>query len=116
MPVFNKGKFTIGNQQVKKQYGNALEALTLGYRTKTATLQQCADEGFTVKGYLRSKAVALVEEVAPARPARKKGTVAKPRLQEPPRPVGESPLGADAPQGSEPPASRPQWKWYWKKK
>ena len=116
VPVFNKGKFTIGNQQVKKQYGNALEALTLGYRTKTATLQQCADEGFTVKGYLRSKAVALVEEVAPARPARKKGTVAKPRLQEPPRPVGESPLGADAPQGAEPPAPRPQWKWYWKKK
>ena len=116
VPVFNKGKFTIGNQQVKKQYGNALEALTLSYRTKTATLQQCADEGFTVKGYLRSKAVALVEEVAPARPARKKGTAAKPRLQEPPRPVGESPLGADAPQGAELPAPRPQWKWYWKKK
>ena len=116
VPVFNKGKFTIGNQQVKKQYGNALEALTLSYRTKTATLQQCADEGFTVKGYLRSKAVALVEEVAPARPTRKKSTVAKPRLQEPPRPIGESPLGADAPQGAEPPASRPQWKWYWKKK
>ena len=116
VPVFNKGKFTIGNQQVKKQYGNALEALTLSYRTKTATLQQCADEGFTVKGYLRSKAVALVEEAKPASPARKKSTAARPVRQEPPRPIGESPLGADAPQGAEPPASRPQWKWYWKKK
>ena len=116
VPVFNKGKFTIGNQQVKKQYGNALEALTLSYRTKTATLQQCADEGFTVKGYLRSKAVALVEEAKPASPARKKSTAARPVRQEPPHPIGESPLGADAPQGAEPPASRPQWKWYWKKK
>lgn len=117
VPVFNKGKFTIGNQQVKKQYGNALEALTLSYRTKTATLQQCAAEGFTVKGYLRSKATALVEE-APS--ARKKA--AAPKAKQPkteaavPRPLVESPLGADAPEGAEDPRPRPQWKWYWKKK
>ena len=115
VPVLNKSKFTIGNQQVKKQYGNALDALNLSYRSKMATLRRCAEDGFAVKTYLQSKATALVED-APATKKKAAAPKAKQPKKDAPRPLVESPLGADAPEGAEEPRSRPQWKWYWKKK
>lgn len=60
VPVLNKGKFTIGNKQVKKQYDGAMEGLTLSYRSKMATLQTTEKDGFAVKSYLKSKAISLV--------------------------------------------------------
>lgn len=60
VPVLNKGKFTIGNKQVKKQFDSAMEALTLTYRSKMATLQTTEKDGFAIKSYLKSKAVSIV--------------------------------------------------------
>lgn len=60
VPVLNKAKFTIGNKQVKKQFDGAMDALTLTYRSKMATLQTTEKDGFAVKSYLKSKAVAIV--------------------------------------------------------
>lgn len=111
VPVLNKAKFTIGNKQVKKQFENALEALILSYKGKISTMQKCAEEGFSVRTYLRSKATALVEDATPV----KKKKAATPKVKQPKLDV-KSPLGADAPEGAEEPKSRPQWKWYWKKK
>ena len=72
-PVINKAKFVIGNQQVKKQFGNAVDMLTLQYRSKMGPLAYCADNGFSVKGYLKSKAVALVDvDAVSARRKKKK--------------------------------------------
>lgn len=72
-PAINKAKFVIGNQQVKKQFGNAVDALTLQYRSKMFALRYCADEGFNVRGYLRSKAAALVDnDAVPVRRKKKK--------------------------------------------
>lgn len=59
VPVLNKAKFTIGNKQVKKQFDGAMDALTLTYRSKMATLRATEEDGFAVKSYLKSKAVAM---------------------------------------------------------
>lgn len=117
VPILNKGKFTIGNQQVKKQFGNAMEALTLSYKSKMATMRHCAEQGFTVKGYLKSKAVSLVEDGAASKTTKKKTTTtAKARKTKP----VETVLGVDSPADDTGMASadktKPQWKWYWKKK
>ena len=132
-PAINKAKFTIGNQQVKKQFGNALDALTLEYRTKMASLRCCAESGFEVKMYLKSKAAALVETDAPTvrKTGRKKGTTAAvvearraakkaaadesvlaSKLGLPPmehdHPIEEKDTSTEKP--------KPQWKWYWNKR
>lgn len=60
VPVMNKGKFSIGNKQVKKQFEGAMDALSLAYRSKMATLKATEKDGFTVKSYLKSKAISLV--------------------------------------------------------
>lgn len=60
VPVLNKGKFTIGNKQVKKQFDGAMEVLTLAYKSKMATLKATEKDGFTVKSYLESKAISLI--------------------------------------------------------
>lgn len=72
VPVMNKAKFTIGNQTVKKQFEGVLETLTLSYRAKMATLHTTRETGFSVKTYLKSKAIALVEQEPPKRSKRKK--------------------------------------------
>ncbi len=78
-PVFGMAEIPIGNQTVRKQYGNALTALKLSYAIKHSTLRDAAEKGFTVKGYLRAKAVSLLEDEAPkkrvthSRSTRKKG-------------------------------------------
>ncbi len=132
-PAINKARFTIGNQQVKKQFGNALDALTLEYRSKMAALRCCADNGFEVKTYLKSKAAALVETDAPTLPkrGRKKVTtlsateawrtakkamadesVLASKLGLPPmehdHPIEEKDTSTEKP--------KPQWKWYWNKR
>ena len=133
-PVINKAKFTIGNQQVKKQFGNALDALTLQYRSKMAPLRHCADNGFTVKGYLKSKAVALVDDdAAPTRKrssrtagqtsTSKSGKAARVTSrninQVDERSVLASRLGLPTMEGDYPVEEsvkpKSQWKWYWKK-
>lgn len=63
VPLFERAKFTIGNKQVKKQFENALDALTLTYRTKVQTLEDCAQNGFAVKEYLKVKAHASIEKI-----------------------------------------------------
>lgn len=73
-PVLNQAKFTIGNQQVKKQFGNALDNLLQSYKTKQSTLSKCRDEGFGVKTYLRSKATSLIEDVAVKKKRKKKNS------------------------------------------
>ncbi len=107
VPVFNSSKFTVGNQQVKKQYSNALESLTLSYRSKLATMKQCAEGGFMVKTYLKAKAVSMVEDAnaAKPKPARKRAT------KKPTSAIDA--MGPLATPSEEKP--KPQWKWYWNK-
>ncbi|MCQ2196220.1 MAG: AAA family ATPase [Bacteroidaceae bacterium] len=120
VPVLNGAKITIGNQQVKKQYTNALEAMMQSYKSKMATMRTCANEGFTIKTYLKSKATSMVEDDAAGK--KKKSTRSSASTSKPVRRpyaqssasngVSESPLGPDSPEGTE---QKPAWKWYWKK-
>lgn len=120
VPVLNGAKITIGNQQVKKQYTNALEAMMQSYKSKMATMRTCANEGFTIKNYLKSKATSMVEDDAAGK--KKKTTRSSASTSKPARRpyaqssasngVSESPLGPDSPEGTE---QKPVWKWYWKK-
>lgn len=68
-PVFRGAEIAIGNQAVKKQYGNALTSLQQSYAIKTSTLKETLEHGFSVKGYLRAKAVSLLEDEAPKKSA-----------------------------------------------
>lgn len=61
-PVVDEGRFAIGNKAAKKQFDNAMEALTTALRVKRNTLQSCLSSGFSVKDYLRSKAVSFIDE------------------------------------------------------
>lgn len=76
-PVFSVSEIPIGNQAVKKQYGNALTSLKQSYAIKYSTLRDAAEHGFTIKGYLQAKAVSLIEKEEPKKRTtkRKKGEV-----------------------------------------
>lgn len=75
VPVLSQAEIAIGNQAVKKQYGNALAAFQQSYAIKHTTLKDAAGNGFAVKGYLRAKAVSLIEKEEPKKRApRKKKT------------------------------------------
>ncbi len=63
--VFRMSDIAIGNQTVKKQYTNALTSLKQSFKIKQSTLKEVVDNGFSVKGYLRAKAVSLLEDEAP---------------------------------------------------
>lgn len=76
-PVFLRASINIGNQAVKKQYENALTALKQSFAIKHSTLKDVAEHGFTVKGYLRAKAVSLLEEEAPKKRVTKRKTVSR---------------------------------------
>lgn len=71
-PILDNAKFNIGNQQVKKQYGNALDALTLSYYSKIATLQKASADGFCVSTYLKCKAKALIEDKTTSKSTRRR--------------------------------------------
>lgn len=74
-PVLSRAEISIGNQAVKKQYGNALNAFRQSYSIKCATLKDAAENGISVKSYLRAKAVSLIEKEEPKKRApRKKKT------------------------------------------
>lgn len=64
-PVLHRADIAIGNQAVKKQYTNALTSFKQSYAIKYSTLKDAAEHGFTVKGYLRAKAISLLEDEAP---------------------------------------------------
>lgn len=81
VPVLNKGKFTIGNKQIQKQFAGALDTFRLSYRAKMATLKTTAEEGFSVKTYLKSKAVSLVEQDGPKRSRRTNKTTSQPSFR-----------------------------------
>lgn len=61
-PVVKASGITINNKAVKKQYGNALDALLLSYSIKTGTLRSTLDNGFDVRRYVESKAKSLIED------------------------------------------------------
>lgn len=129
-PAINKGKFAIGNQQIKKQFTNAMDNLVQSYKVKLATFRWCADEGFDVKGYLKAKANALIEK-SPAKATRGSkrttGSAASTMPQQQrsashddnddasllAKRLGVAGAEEDAPPS---PKEKPQWKWYWKKK
>ena len=53
---------TIGNQAVKKKYGNAFDPFKMDLSTKIGTLEKTVKHGFSVRTYLRDKAFALLDE------------------------------------------------------
>lgn len=71
-PVFSRSEIAIGNQAVKKQYTNALTSFKQSYAIKFSTLKEVVEHGFTVKGYLRAKAVSLLEDDEPKKRAPRK--------------------------------------------
>jgi len=73
-PVFLSAEIAIGNQAVKKQYTNALTSFKQSYAIKYSTLKEVAENGFSVKGYLRAKAVSLLEEDEPKKKTPRKKT------------------------------------------
>lgn len=100
VPVMNKGKFTIGNKQVKKQFDGAMDVLTLTYRAKMATLKTTEQEGFAVKTYLKSKAISLVEQDESKKTRRS---------------IANSTETKKAVDAIATTAPKKEWKWYWKK-
>lgn len=128
VPVINKGKFTIGNQQTKKQFANAMDSLTQSYRVKLFTLRACADEGFSVKTYLKSKANALIEKETKKTTTRQKnvgrsvsryaesaGVVPNSKGCEEEGSVLARRLGVVGAEDDAKPKEKQQWKWYRKK-
>ena len=76
-PVFARAEIPIGNQAVKKQYNNALTSLKMSYAIKHSTLKDSAEHAFSVKGYLRAKAVSLLEDEAPKKKSVRKRVIKK---------------------------------------
>lgn len=73
--VLGQAEFPIGNQAVKKQFSNAMNSFRQSYAIKYATLKSAAENGFSVKSYLRAKAVSLIETEEPKkRTSRKRRT------------------------------------------
>lgn len=58
---------SIGNKQVSTQFNNALEVFMLEYRIKIGVFMRFCEEksAFNVKGYLRAKAAAVLDDVSP---------------------------------------------------
>lgn len=58
---------SIGNKQVSTQFNNALEVFMLEYRIKIGVFMRFCEEksAFNVKGYLRAKAAAALDDVSP---------------------------------------------------
>ncbi|MCM1077897.1 MAG: AAA family ATPase [Bacteroidales bacterium] len=63
-PVIDASDITINNKAVKKQYGNALDALRLSYNIKAGTLEKTFMHGFGVRSYVESKAKSSIEDAA----------------------------------------------------
>ncbi|TGX81013.1 helicase [Palleniella muris] len=61
-PVIKASGITINNKAVKKQYGNALDALLLSYNIKAGTLRSTLEHGFDVRRYVESKAKSSIED------------------------------------------------------
>lgn len=62
-PVLNNCKVAINNQQVKKQYNNALDALVLSYKIKAGVFQRLKEKDFTITEYLNAKAKGALDEL-----------------------------------------------------
>lgn len=58
---------SIGNKQVSTQFNNALEVFMPEYRIKIGVFMRFCEEksAFNVKGYLRAKAAAVLDDVSP---------------------------------------------------
>lgn len=63
-PIISKSKVAINNQQVKKQYNNALDALTLSYKVKIGVFKRMRDKNFSVAEYLNAKAKGALDEIS----------------------------------------------------
>jgi ATP-dependent exoDNAse (exonuclease V), alpha subunit - helicase superfamily I member len=61
-PVVKASGIIINNKAVKKQYGNALDALLLSYNIKAGTLRSTFEHGFDVRRYIESKAKSSIED------------------------------------------------------
>lgn len=61
-PVVKASGIIINNKAVKKQYGNALDALLLSYNIKIGTLRSTFEHGFDVRRYIESKAKSSIED------------------------------------------------------
>lgn len=73
-PVFDMTVIAINNQQVKKQYNNALEEFTLAYKVKYGMFHRMRDKDFTITDYLSAKAKAALDELQPdSRGSKRKG-------------------------------------------
>lgn len=73
-PILSRCKVAINNQQVKKQYNNALDAVVLSYKIKLGVFQRMKDTNFTVTAYLNAKAKGALDELIVAASSSKKKT------------------------------------------
>lgn len=71
-PVLSRCKVAINNQQVKKQYNNALDAVVLSYKIKQGVFKRMKDTDFTVTAYLNAKAKGALDEISIAASSSKK--------------------------------------------
>lgn len=62
-PVIALTKVAINNKKTNTLYNNALDAFTLRYKLKVGIIARLKEEGFSVRGYLRAKAQAALDEV-----------------------------------------------------
>ncbi len=62
-PILSLCRVAINNQQVKKQYNNALDAMTLSYKIKAGVFQRLRDKDFTITEYLNAKAKSTLDEL-----------------------------------------------------
>ncbi len=86
-PIIAQCNLKIGNKQVSKQYGNALDSFTLSYKLKVGTFACLISQPFTVKTYLRAKAKAALEEIVVKKEGEKITTMSKSAKEEKPKKV-----------------------------